>query len=131
MHWDEKPEKYRWWQDACLAVFPGENALFTALTSTWKLHGRLRDHHEKQRLGWQFGLYATICVGTSFAAALPCLPYARRGETAIHADIADRLTPQLRQLLLAAGLRYGPASSESSSPTAIGVTGDLTCDCAE
>lgn len=116
--WDELPEKYCLWPDACLGVFMGERALVDAMISAISFHNRLRTYNERFTTMWWQHLHARVLIGTTFTAALPGLPYAWRGGTAIPGNEADLLPVDLIPLFLAAKLRFGPDAAGRAVPAA-------------
>lgn len=118
--WDEQPEKFCLWPDACLGALMGSRALVDALTSAIGLRNRLRRYNETLKKNWWEHLHARILVGTTFTAALRCIGCAWRGETTMPGDEADLLPRDLVPLFLAAGLRFGPDTAERAEVPAVG-----------
>lgn len=116
---DERPEQYCLWPDACLAIFPGDRSLLDALRGAASLHRRLSENKAKNSLCWWLRLHIRVCIGSTFTAALACLPSAWRGEIAMPSDEIDLLPDDLVSFAMAAGLlRVGPAAADRAATAA-------------
>jgi hypothetical protein len=100
----------RMYQDACIATFEGERAVFLAVNAALRLRRSLLERNEELGVDWTERWHARAAIGNSWLSAMACLPMAMRDEFAIDPACLELLRQRLccQELLIASGMKVGP-----------------------
>jgi len=109
---DQRPHKYRHFQDGCVAKFAGDNAAINAMAASLQLQRSLATLNEERCHSWIDRIHARTAIGPTISVAADYLRYVKRSQTFIHPDVACQLEPAEHQLLQAAGFREMSGTTE-------------------
>lgn len=109
-----KPDATRGFQDVCVAAFTGENGIQNATSAALAIHRRLAEINAAAEFAWPDQLHARISLGRDWENVVAGLPHVWRGETLMEPSVWEELLPAVQALLLASGVRIGPAAEGSA-----------------
>lgn len=99
-------------QDACVAVFSGDDAYTDSVASSLRLHQLLGEFNDKQVESWPEELHARSVLAGTWEDVLRAIPRVKRNETLLAAEAFRHLTRQMQTVLLAGGVRLFDAKLE-------------------